>query len=222
MKKNAKRQAKSFFPKKQTFTPGIVEDFLDSIFSINKSEKNKIMSLLEKHNIQSLLFYTNAKNLENILKNGIVPLKNLKLIENEVYYVWSFFQHDESIDLELDTSSRAHFWKWISDLDFDPKAVVVIGINPNRLNKLTRKDWLLDRLQNLINISEKIYVETFDWILVQDIQVFKKTQKYLNKHEQKIDLYYGNDGVVKIQKQKPENEKPVVKNPHVRKEPENE
>ncbi|ATZ17576.1 hypothetical protein ELUMI_v1c08550 [Williamsoniiplasma luminosum] len=183
----------------------LADAFMNNIFAINKSEKTKILHLLKKHNVESLLFYTDLRNLEFIIQNGINTLNNLTLPEEKYYFVWSFHQHEESIDLEFDNSSRAYFWKWTNDIQgFDPKTMAVIGINPERLAELTQKDWLFDFAQSLVNIPENIYPETFDWLLVQDLKMYQIIKKRINELKLNIDVYLGNDGIVKIERKQPE------------------
>lgn len=160
-----------------------------------------------------MLFYTDVRNLPNILQHGLTPLKNLKLRPREIYYVWSFDQDEETVSLEFDFSSRGNFWKWVSDLEFHPERIVTIGINPKRLSELTQKDWLLDWAQNMVVVSEEIYIETFDWILVQDVYAYKQVRDFLIQHKYPISLYYGHNGVVKIQRKQSE-----VKSPKLEKE----
>lgn len=188
---------KMFWSKKQNMDQGILESFFNNIFITNKSEKKKTLSLINHWQINSLLFYTDVHNLENILKFGIRPVRDLELKSEETYYVWSFDQDEETVSLEFDLSSRGNFWKWTNDLELEPKNIATIGINPKRLSELTQKDWLLDWAKNSVIISEDIYVETIDWILVQNIYVYKKIRNYVYKHNIDLDIYYGNDGIVK-------------------------
>lgn len=197
-KRISEKFRKLFSRKSENVEEGFIARILNRIFAINKTEKQKILSLLAKTDVQDLLFYTDVRNVPSILKYGIKTINNIKLNENEIYYVWSYLQHDNSIDLEFDNSTRAYFWKWTNDITFNPKTIAVIGINPHHLNELTQKDWLLDRAQNFVNVSENIYAETFSWLLVQDIAYYKTAQSIIKSNGLEMDLYYGDNGVVKI------------------------
>lgn len=208
-----KHKTKLFRWKQKDLDQGVLESFFNTLFLTNKSEKKKTLALLKKTRVDSLLFYTDVRNLPNILQHGLTPLKNLKLRPREIYYVWSFDQDEETVSLEFDFSSRGNFWKWVSDLEFHPERIVTIGINPKRLSELTQKDWLLDWAQNMVVVSEEIYIETFDWILVQDVYAYKQVRDFLIQHKYPISLYYGHNGVVKIQRKQSE-----VKSPKLEKE----
>jgi hypothetical protein len=54
---------------------------------LNKSEKKKVLTIIEKHNVKNLLFYTDLRNVPNILNQGIRMLKEINLREEEAYYV---------------------------------------------------------------------------------------------------------------------------------------
>lgn len=111
MRKKQKQSEMQSSKAKKTASDHFFDGFINNIFSINKNEKKKILHLITKKNIESLLFYTDLRNLEFIVQNGIHTLNNLTLKDDKYYFVWSFLQHEESIDLEFDNSSRAYFWK---------------------------------------------------------------------------------------------------------------
>lgn len=202
IKKRSKIRKRFFSWGHNSLEDNLFDNFFKTLFVTNKSEKKKTITLLEKSNVRSLLFYTDARNLPHILKNGLMPTKKLALKEGQSYYVWSFNQDSEKLSLELDITSRGNFWKWQNDLDFRPKSVAVIGINPKRLSELTGQDWLLDWARNMVIISEKIMTETFDWILVQNPGDYKKAKQIIEANGLNLDLYYGQSGHVKYQPKK--------------------
>jgi isopenicillin N synthase-like dioxygenase len=71
--------------KKQTSRTS--ESSFNNLFLLNKTEKKKIFNIMTKKHINYLLFYTDYRNLKNILNYGIRPLKDVKLVKDEVYYV---------------------------------------------------------------------------------------------------------------------------------------
>ena len=85
------------------------DNFFNSLFLVNKNEKKKVLRIVQKKDISFFLFYTDYRNLPSILANGICQLKNVELKKDEAYYVWSYLQHEEAVDLEFDISSRAYF-----------------------------------------------------------------------------------------------------------------
>lgn len=201
--KTRQKTRKRFFSwHHNSLNDNVFDGFFKTLFVTNTSEKKKTLALLNRSNVRSLLFYTDVRNLNYLLHNGLVPLKKLHLKENQSYYVWSFGQDQETISLELDITSRGNFWKWQNEIDFKPKNVMVIGINPKRLSELTAKDWLLDWARNMVIISERIMVETFDWILVQSPSDYKKARAIIEANNLNLDLYYGQDGHVKYQVKK--------------------
>ncbi|ATZ18950.1 hypothetical protein ESOMN_v1c05680 [Williamsoniiplasma somnilux] len=197
MKKISNKWFLKFAFKKEVVEEGVFAKWLDKVFAINKTEKQKILSLLEKADVKDLLFYTDVRNVNNILINGIKTVNDIKVTDEEIYYVWSFAQHDNSIDLEFDNSTRAHFWKWSKDIEFDTDLIAVFAINPQHLAEITRKDWLLDRAQNFVNISENIYPETFSWLMVQDIKFFKEAENVIKLNGLNMELYFGDQGIVR-------------------------
>ncbi|AEM68941.1 hypothetical protein [Mycoplasma putrefaciens] len=178
------------------------DNLLNSFFMTKESEKKTIIDLFEKKGIEYFLFYTDHKNWQNILDYGIRPVKRLILKPTEEYVVWSYQQQEHSILLEFDVSSRAHFWKWMTDTGFNPKEVMIIGINPKHLAKSTKKDWIWDRSKSMAIISEDIQVESIDWIMFRSYQVYRKAQQAIEQSGLKIKLYFGTDGVVKQESRK--------------------
>ncbi|EOA07028.1 Hypothetical protein MYEA_6120 [Mycoplasma yeatsii 13926] len=173
------------------------DNLLKSFFISKESEKKTIIDLFEKKNIEYFLFYTDHKNWQNILDYGIRPVRQLILKPKEEYVVWTYQQKEHTISLEFDVSTRAHFWKWMSDSGFNPKDVMIIGINPKYLAKITKKDWIWDRSKSMAIISEEIEVEAIDWIMIRNYEIYRKAQQAIDKSGLKITLYFGTDGIVK-------------------------
>ncbi|WP_036268772.1 hypothetical protein [Mesoplasma seiffertii] len=201
---NFKTKFKKFFRRLMFWKPiddslqsGYFDSILNSLLVLNKSEKKKVLTIIEKHNVQNLLFYTDLRNIPNILNQGIRMLKDINLQEEEAYYVWSYLQHDDSIDLEFDLSTRGNFWKWTSDINFNPKKMAVIGIDPDVLNRLTERDWIFDQSANLVNITENIQPEAISWVMVRDETAYNKLKTFIKDEDLKIDIYLGNEGLVR-------------------------
>ncbi|WP_031543332.1 hypothetical protein [Mesoplasma photuris] len=173
------------------------EDILNKLFLVNKSEKENILKIIEKRDIESLLFYTDSRNINHILDNGIELLKNLKLDYNENYHVWTFSQEEDSINLEFDVSSRGNFWKWSNDLDFNASKFCVLALDPQKIKEISEKDWLFDISLNKVSILEDIPPEAIKWIIVRDRNGYKNAKEAIKRNKLKAQLYFGRNGVVK-------------------------
>ncbi|WP_026389615.1 hypothetical protein [[Acholeplasma] multilocale] len=184
-------------PQQNSLQTGYFDNILNTLFLTNRSEKKKVLDIIKNNQIESLLFYTDVRNVPSILNSGIQVLNDIKLLENEDYYVWSYLQHDESIDLEFDISSRGYFWKWASDINFKEDKFAVIGINPKVLSRLTEKDWIFDQSLNLVNITENIQPEAISWIMVRDQTSYKNIKNIIKLNNMETDLYLGESGFVK-------------------------
>lgn len=172
-------------------------DYFSSIFLIDKTEKKKVLNIVYKKDIDSFLFYTDYRNIPHILSHGIQQLKNMNLKGNEVYYVWSYLQHDESIDLEFDTSSRAYFWKWAGGSQMNPENMCVIAIDPIKLSKQTVEDWVYDTSLRTVSIHETVPRESISWIMLRQDKPIPKLAKYISSEQLEIDLFYGNGPEIK-------------------------
>jgi len=175
--------------KKQTSRTS--ESSFNNLFLLNKTEKKKIFNIMTKKHINYLLFYTDYRNLKNILNYGIRPLKDVKLVKDEVYYVWSYLQHDESVDLEFDLSSRAYFWKWAATSDMDVEQMCVIAIDPIKLIEQTVNDWFYDSSLKLVSVHERIPSESFAWVMVRKPGIINKIEDLVAQQKMTINVYYG-------------------------------
>ncbi|ATG97589.1 hypothetical protein [Mesoplasma lactucae] len=175
----------------------VYEDFFNSLFLMNKSEKKKILKLAQKKDVSFFLFYTDYRNILNIIENGITQLKNINLSKDETYYVWSYLQHDESVDLELDNSSRAYFWKWATDAHVKLENLCVIGIDPLKLAEQTVNDWVYDSSLKLVSVHETIPAESIAWIMIRREKPLKNIEQMVKMADLDIDVYYGNNAEIK-------------------------
>ncbi|WP_084545414.1 hypothetical protein [Mesoplasma chauliocola] len=175
-----------------------LDSFFKSLFVNAGSEKEIVLDLIKKRGIKNFLFYTDIRNIGYILKNGIQPTQQIALNEKEEYHVWGYHQKQDSINLDFDISSRAHFWKWASDVTIDTNKFCVIGIDPEKLAKTTTKDWIFDRSFAMINIIEPIHFDTIKWILIRDEQYYNYANKIIKELGLEIELYLSQDGLVKI------------------------
>ncbi|PPE06193.1 hypothetical protein [Mesoplasma corruscae] len=186
----------------KTFSDDILEEneldsFFKSLFVNAGSEKELILELTKTKKINHFLFYTNVKNASNILRHGIRPVKELKLKTNEEFVVWDYHQRQESINLDFDVSSRAHFWKWLSDQTINDNEFMVIGIDPEKLAKSSKNDWIFNRAYGMINVVEAIKVEDINWILIRDEEYFDLIKTIIKDEELQIKIYISHDGMVR-------------------------
>jgi len=180
----------------------------NNLFLLNKTEKKKVYHMVQKKKLAYLLFYTDYRNLKNIFQHGICQLKKLNLETNEVYYVWSYLQHDESIDLEFDHSSRAYFWKWAADSGLNPANMCVIGLDPITLIEQTVNDWFYDSSLKLISVHETVPAQSIEWVMVRKPGAVAKIEQLAAKQGLKVKIYYGTGSEIKQTQKKvagPEN-----------------
>jgi len=182
----------------------ITEPSFNNLFLLNKTEKKKIFNMIQKKHINYLLFYTDYRNLTNIFQNGIRQLKKINLKTDEVYYVWSYLQHEESIDLEFDISSRAYFWKWATDSGLNISNMCVIGINPVKLIEQTVNDWFYDSSLKLVSVHETIPSESFDWVMVRKPEFVGKLESMVKDLNLNMRVYFGTGSEIKRSKKQTE------------------
>ncbi|ARU92151.1 hypothetical protein SCLARK_001687 [Spiroplasma clarkii] len=163
----------------------------------SKAGRNEVLKVLKQKNIKDLYFYTDINNVMLILENGIRLVKDQRLTKAEEYTVWTYLENKNSIGLEMDNSVRAHFWKWVSEAKINVEMISVIGINPEKLDKLTKQDWAYDAKDNLVYIYETIPVEAISFIMVKDKTNLKRIQTYVEAQDIAIDVYFGETGNIK-------------------------
>lgn len=172
------------------------KSFFKKVFN-KHSGKKEVLKFLHQKNIHQLYFYTDVSNVLLILENGIKLIKDQKLKSNEEYIVWTYLENNNSIGLELDSSTRAHFWKWAIEAHVEVEKISVIGIDPIKLSNLIKSDWALDIKDNLIYIYETIPVEAIDFIMIKDKTNLQRIQTYITGQELNIDVYFGETGNIK-------------------------
>ncbi len=101
------------------------------------------------------------------------------------------------IDCELENSSRAIFWNWVIENKINTQDIAIFVININKLFELTKQDWLEINEKNIVRIFENIEPSTIDSILVQKSSDLESINKYVNRHNLKINIYKGNQGKIK-------------------------
>ncbi|QEH61499.1 hypothetical protein SCHIN_v1c03020 [Spiroplasma chinense] len=175
------------------------------IFS-GKVEQKKVLQIIKTKKIKNLYFYTDVNNVLLILENGIRLVKDQKLKKEEEYVVWTYLENNNSVGLEFDSSTRAHFWKWASEAKVDVEKISIIGVNPDKLVKLTKKDWAFDAVANITYIYETIPVEAIDFIMIKDKANLKRIESYVDANDIDIDVFFGESGNIK---QKGEVSEPV-------------
>lgn len=176
-----------------------LDTFFKSLFINAGSEKEIVLELMKNKKINHFLFYTSIKNVSNILKHGIKPVKELILDDKEEFQIWDYHHRQESINLDFDISSRAHFWKWASDQVIDPNEFMVIAIDPEKLYKSSKNDWIFNRAYGMINVLESINIEDISWILIRNEQYYNNIKKIIKTEELKIEVYVSHDGMVRIE-----------------------
>ncbi|QGS51628.1 hypothetical protein [Spiroplasma tabanidicola] len=167
--------------------------FLKKMF-VGKAEQKKVLQIIKTKKNQNLYFYTDVNNILLILENGIRLVKDQKLNKGEEYVVWTYLENNNSIGLEFDSSTRAHFWKWASEAKVDVEKISVIGINPVNLAKICKKDWALDNAGNIVYVYETIPVDAIDFIMIKDKANLKRIETYVNANDINIDVFYGETG----------------------------
>lgn len=173
------------------------DNFFNSLFLVNKNEKKKVLRIVQKKDISFFLFYTDYRNLPSILANGVCQLKNVELKKDEAYYVWSYLQHEESIDLEFDISSRAYFWKWATDAGINLENLCIIALDPIKLAQQTVNDWVFDTSLKLVGVHETIPAESIKWIMIRKERPLKKVEQMAKMVDPGIEVYYGNNSEIK-------------------------
>lgn len=163
----------------------------------SKAGKKEVLKILGSKKIKDLYFYTDVSNVLLILENGIRLVKDQKLKKNEEYTVWTYLENENSIGLEMDNSVRAHFWKWVGDAQVNVDNISVIGIDPQALAKLTKKDWAFDPSSNLIYIYETIPPEALTFIMIKDKTNLKRIETYVEANDIDVDVYFGETGNIK-------------------------
>ncbi|ASP28646.1 hypothetical protein SCORR_v1c08740 [Spiroplasma corruscae] len=168
----------------------------------SKSEQKKILETIKNKKIETFFFYTDVNNLLIILENGIQLLKEKSLEKDEEYIVWTYLEHKESIGLEFDTSTRAHFWKWATNSKVDVEKISVIGIDPHKLAKLTKNDWAYDATKKVVYVYETIPVEAIEYIMIKDKANLKRIKTYVDSNDIDIDVFYGESGNIEKKEKK--------------------
>ncbi|QHX36412.1 hypothetical protein [Spiroplasma sp. BIUS-1] len=174
---------------------------LKKIFS-NKEGQKKVLGIIKSKKISNLYFYTDVNNVLLILEHGIRLLKDQKLRKDEEYVVWTYLENENSVGLEFDSSTRAHFWKWASESKVNIEKITVIGIDPEKLAKLSKEDWAIDEVKNIVYIYETIPLEAIDFIMIKDKSNLKRIQTYVEANDIDIDVFYGETGNVDTKKER--------------------
>ncbi|AUB31226.1 acetyltransferase [Spiroplasma floricola] len=175
--------------------------FFKKIFNSKEGQK-KVLSIIKTKKINNLYFYTDVNNVLLILENGIRLLKDQKLRKDEEYTVWTYLENENSIGLEFDSSTRAHFWKWASESKVDIEKITVIGIDPEKLAKLSKNDWAMDDVKNIVYVYETIPLDAIDFIMIKDKSNLKRIQTYVEANDIQIDVFYGETGNVDTKKER--------------------
>ncbi|AKX34536.1 hypothetical protein SLITO_v1c09250 [Spiroplasma litorale] len=175
--------------------------FFKKMFA-SKAEQKKIMQIINNKKIETLFFYTDVNNLLIILENGIQLIKEKSIDKDEEYVVWTYLEHEESIGLEFDTSTRAHFWKWATNSNVDVEKISVIGINPHKLAEFSKNDWAFDSVKKIVYVYETIPVDAIEYIMIKDKANLKRIQTYVDANDIKIDVFYGESGNIEKKEKK--------------------
>ncbi|WP_339029676.1 MULTISPECIES: acetyltransferase [unclassified Spiroplasma] len=175
--------------------------FFKKLFK-GKEQQKKVLNIIKTKNINNLYFYTDVNNILLILERGIRLLKDQNLKKNEEYIVWTYLENENSIGLEFDSSTRAHFWKWASESKVDIEKISVIGINPHNLAKLTKNDWAFDEAKNIVYIYETVPLEAIEFILIKDKANLKRIQTYVEANDIDIDVFFGETGNIDKKKER--------------------
>ncbi|WP_338985356.1 hypothetical protein [Spiroplasma endosymbiont of Diplazon laetatorius] len=175
--------------------------FLKKLFSGKEGQK-KVLSIVKSKKINNLYFYTDVNNILLILEHGIRLIKDQKLRKDEEYVVWTYLENENSVGLEFDSSTRAHFWKWASESKVDIEKITVIGIDPNVLAKHSKNDWAMDEVKNIVYVYETIPLEAIDFIMIKDKANLKRIQTYVEANDIDIDVFYGETGNVDTKKER--------------------
>ncbi|AHI53545.1 hypothetical protein SSABA_v1c01330 [Spiroplasma sabaudiense Ar-1343] len=161
------------------------------------SQRKMILNHMSENNIKNFLFYTNVQNILLILENGIKLVSNQNLKKGEEYTVWTYLENNNTIGLEYDSSTRAHFWKWAIEAGLNIEEVAVIGINPQILSQTTQKDWAADKATNIVYIYENIDIKAIEWIMVKDRKNLERIKTIVESNDLNINVYYGEKGNIK-------------------------
>ncbi len=175
--------------------------FFKKLFK-GKEQQKKVLNIIKTKNINNLYFYTDVNNVLLILERGIRLLKDQNLKKNEEYIVWTYLENENSIGLEFDSSTRAHFWKWASESKVDIEKISVIGIDPHNLAKLTKNDWAFDEAKNIVYIYETVPLEAIEFILIKDKANLKRIQTYVEANDIDIDVFFGETGNIDKKKER--------------------
>ncbi|WP_339034459.1 acetyltransferase [Spiroplasma endosymbiont of Cantharis rufa] len=175
--------------------------FFKKLFK-GKEQQKKVLNIIKTKNINNLYFYTDVNNILLILERGIRLLKDQNLKKNEEYIVWTYLENENSIGLEFDSSTRAHFWKWASESKVDIEKISVIGIDPHNLAKLTKNDWAFDEAKNIVYIYETLPLEAIEFILIKDKANLKRIQTYVEANDIDIDVFFGETGNIDKKKER--------------------
>ncbi|AUM62413.1 acetyltransferase [Spiroplasma monobiae] len=175
--------------------------FLKKIFAGKEGQK-KVLNIVKTKKINNLYFYTDVSNVLLILEHGIRLIKDQKLRKDEEYVVWTYLENENSVGLEFDSSTRAHFWKWASESKVDIEKITVVGIDPSALAKLTKNDWAIDEVKNIVYIYETVPLEAIDFIMIKDKANLKRIQTYVEANDIDIDVFYGETGNVDTKKER--------------------
>ncbi|WP_342275555.1 acetyltransferase [Spiroplasma endosymbiont of Cantharis lateralis] len=175
--------------------------FFKKLFK-GKEQQKKVLNIIKTKNINNLYFYTDVNNVLLILERGIRLLKDQNLKKNEEYIVWTYLENENSIGLEFDSSTRAHFWKWASESKVDIEKISVIGIDPHNLAKLTKNDWAFDEAKNIVYIYETVPLEAIEFILIKDKANLKRIQTYVEANDIDIDVFLGETGNIDKKKER--------------------
>lgn len=163
-------------------------------FGFRRHKTRSIIKNLKKNNIKSLLFYTDVENLMRQLEYGISPVNMIKLQKAEEYTVWTYLEKPDHIELELDSSGRHYFWKWINDQMLDPNNIAVVCLDIMPLFETTKKDWTYDESLKRISVYENIKPSNFKWILIKDNGKLERIKQYVETNKLKVKVFYGEKG----------------------------
>ncbi|AGR40874.1 hypothetical protein [Spiroplasma taiwanense] len=177
------------------------KSFLKKIFNFKEGQK-KVFQIIKNKKNNHLYFYTDVSNIFLILENGIRLLKDQKLKKDEEYIVWTYLENENSVGLEFDSSTRAHFWKWASEAKVDIEKISVIGINFDILAKVTKNDWALDEIKNIVYIYETIPLEAIEFIMIKDKANLNRIQTYVDANDIEIDVFFGETGNIEKKERK--------------------
>ncbi|AHF58222.1 hypothetical protein [Spiroplasma eriocheiris] len=163
-------------------------------FSFKRRKTHKIIKNLNAQKIRTLLFYTDVSNVLRQLEFGIQPIKNIHLVKDSEYIVWTYLEKPDHIEFELDNSTRHYFWSWIAEQKVDPNQIAVIAIDIKKLFENTKTDWYYEETTRRVHLFEDVKPECIKWILMKNNEYLNRIQNYVKSTNLKIKVFQGEKG----------------------------